>query len=419
MYSDPNQPQRHRSQGPAPSSGVGANVATMAQNTRSISFATTLLLSVLFHALFVGTVAGGFALAAFFGLDLSGFDPLAMKPRDIQFVLVSNPEQQPLNKNTKNRAERATRAGGEKTNQPEAEAMKKAGSPTPRPKPKPVAKPSPKPQPKKTQVKKVAQKPTPKPKPTPKKPKLKKIVQKPTPKPKAITKAPPRPSLPKPVKRPTKRPTLPPNPIAPTIKTPAPPSPKYLASAGPIINSGSMQSKGSRTSGPVAPSQIPGSTSRGSRSTSTASSGRPSRASTGNPGWSQGRGGRGSYNQSGSPGGGPGRPGIDALPDPDYGAYMAELQRRIKRNWRPPTAQEDKRVRVLFKIGLDGRLTHLVVEGSSGYPEADQAALAAVKLSAPFRRLPAGHRDSDLAVQFTFDYNVYKNSGSFSARRRP
>ncbi len=384
-------------------------MAVLTRDTRSMNFAGMLLASFLLHALFVGMIVVIVALAAFFHWDIFNFDALNMKPREIQFVLVNKPEEQPLNKNTKNRAKHASRTGGVKTSEPKDEPMKKAGSPTPRPKPKPVSKPKPKPQPKKA-----AKKPTPKPRPRPKT-----VVKKPTPKPnkpKIATKTPPRPTLKKPVKTPVKLATLPPNPIAPTIKTPAPPTPK-IASAGPVINSRPRQSKSGRTTGPVSPSQIPGATTRGSRK-STSRSGRPSKASAGNPAWSQGRGGRGAYNQNGSPGGGPGRPGVDALPDPDFGPYMDEVKRRIKRNWRPPTAQEDKRIRVLFKVAKDGRLTSLVVEQSSGSREADQAALAAVKLSAPFRPLPVGYRYPEAAIQFMFDYNVEKHSGSFSARRR-
>ncbi len=400
MSPDFNQSSHYSSSPPSPV--MGGHVVAMARSTRSMNFATALFLSMVLHALVVGFVAGVIALAAFLGWQLFHFDALSMKPRDIQFVLVNTSEQQPINKNTKNRAKQASRAGGKKTSDPKNEPMKKAGTPAPPPKPTPVSKPKPKPQPKV-----VAKKPTPKPRPKPK------ITPKPKPKPKVITKAPPRPNLPKPVKTPSKQPTLPPNPIAPTIKTPPPPTPK-IASAGPVMNTSPTQSKSGRTGGPVSPSQIPGSTSQGRRS-SAGRSGRPSQVSTGNPAWTRGQGGHGSYNQSGSPGGGPGRPGIDALPEPDFGPYMDELQRRIKRNWRPPTAHEDKRVLVYFKIGRDGRLVQIKVQRSSGFAEADQAALAAVKLSAPFRQLPQNYRESSLAIQFTFDYNV---KGNFSSARR-
>ncbi len=365
-----------------PTAAVGAIAL---RRVKPLNFGVVVLLSMLLHALLIGGTALIMLILQFLGFDISLFDPLVMKERDIEFVLVENPEQQPRNP-TKNRSDRATRAGGEKIpNEKQAEPQRKAGQPN-------QAQPQPRPQPQQA-----AQKPQPKPAPRPQ------PQQQPSPQPsppKQVTQAPPQPKLPTPTRTPAKTPSLPPNPIAPAIKTPAPPTPK-VAHAGPVMSS-SSSSSGSGTSGRPSPSQISGSPSTGSSMAS---------ASPGSSSASAGSGGSSSYNQSGSPGGGGGRPGIDALPEPDYGAYMAELQRRIKRNWRPPSAQEDKRVVVLFRIARDGRLLSLDVNNSSGYPEADQAAMAAVKLSAPFRPLPAGHRDNDLAVQFTFDYNVYKNRG--------
>ncbi|MFN8614475.1 MAG: energy transducer TonB [Vampirovibrionales bacterium] len=187
---------------------------------------------------------------------------------------------------------------------------------------------------------------------------------------------------------------LPPSPMAPTIRTPSGSS----AANGPIMPSPSSSASRSG-SNYSAPSQIAGSPSR-------ATSGRS--GSYGSPGSAGGSGGTGRENSFGSPGGGGGRPGIDALPEPDYGSYMAELQRRIKRNWQPPRAQEDKRVVAFFRIGRDGRLLSVSIKQSSGYSEADQAAINAVRLSSPFRPLPVGHSEADLPVEFTFDYNVYR-----------
>jgi len=127
----------------------------------------------------------------------------------------------------------------------------------------------------------------------------------------------------------------------------------------------------------------------------------------GRPGSSGGGGGRGSYNQSGSPGGGGGRPGIDAEAEPDFGPYIAELQRRIRRNWAPPTEDRNKRVVVIFHISRDGRLLSVSLRGSSGSASADAAAIAAVKLSAPFRALPPSYKGNDIPIEFTFDYQVF------------
>ena len=86
---------------------------------------------------------------------------------------------------------------------------------------------------------------------------------------------------------------------------------------------------------------------------------------------------------------------------------MADLQRRIKMNWDPPKGNESKRVVLLFKIARDGRLLSCRVYKSSGLASADNAAMQAVELTAPFRPLPANFRGQSVDIQFTFDYNVF------------
>jgi len=95
---------------------------------------------------------------------------------------------------------------------------------------------------------------------------------------------------------------------------------------------------------------------------------------------------------------------------PDFGPYMRELQRRIKRNWHPPRRDESKRVQVLFKLNKKGDLLRLNISKSSGNIEADDAALEAIKMSAPFRPLPPEYQGSDIDIQFTFDYNVFNKN---------
>lgn len=103
-------------------------------------------------------------------------------------------------------------------------------------------------------------------------------------------------------------------------------------------------------------------------------------------------------------------------PDVDFGPYMADLQRRIKKNWFPPKGQESRRVVVLFKVKPNGSLgTDPRIDKSSGTKMADDAAIKAVRSAAPFRSLPKGV-DFPVDIQFTFDYNVYKNSRTASNR---
>ena len=66
---------------------------------------------------------------------------------------------------------------------------------------------------------------------------------------------------------------------------------------------------------------------------------------------------------------------------------------------------------LLFKIAKDGRLLSCSVYKSSGLPNADKAAIEAVKLTAPFRPLPADFKGQSIDIQFTFDYNVFGAAG--------
>ncbi len=353
----------------------------------TLSLPVMLLLSVLTHLLVIGITGLLILLLQFFGFHIPLFNPLALKPRqDIEFVLVENPPEQPRDKNTKLRADRATRSGGERIpNKPLAEPQQSAGAP--------ASQQPAQPQPQPAQPKQQTAKTTPQPAAKPSQKPAAQSAPKPSPKP-----APPAPKLPKPTEVASARPTLPPNPLAPQIKVPTPSNPK-TATTGPIMSSssGSGSSGGSAGSGTPGPQQIPGTVSRNLASTS---------PSTGGAGGAGG-GGRNAFNQGGSPGGGGGRAGVDALPEPDFGPYIAELQRRIKRNWRPPTADNSKRVVAMFTIAKDGRLLNLSVQQTSGTKVVDDAALSAVRLSAPFPPLPAGHRDNSVQVQFTFDYDVY------------
>ncbi len=96
-------------------------------------------------------------------------------------------------------------------------------------------------------------------------------------------------------------------------------------------------------------------------------------------------------------------------PHVDYSAYMAEVQRKIKRDWHPPHVYENKRVTVIFRIDHDGRVIEKKIKQSAGIPAADAAALTAIDKAAPFPPLPKGG-EPDVAVSFTFDYNVFRRN---------
>lgn len=296
------------------------------------------------------------AILAFFGLNLTMFQKPEIKPRDIEFVIVNNKEQPPINKNTRLRSDRNSRAGGKHDPTKrisEPEKVSRASAP---------------------QRSAAEQKPIPR------------TAPRQTSMPSAAPKAPNVP--PRPVLQP--KPSSPPkltthNPFS--IPAPKVKAPKALSPQGGPVTTGPIGT--SSPSGDPSPVMSNGGRSgtRGSRGSGYSTGG----GDAGNPG----------------PGNPNGSPGIDAIKEPDFGPYMRELQRRIKRNWHPPRGNESKRVQLLFKVSRDGRLIRLNISKSSGVADADDAALEAVKMSAPFRPLPPEYQGKDIDIQFTFDYNVF------------
>ena len=325
------------------------------------------------------------------GINLALFKkPTVQLKKDIEFVLVDK-EATPRNPNTKNRSDMNSRSGG--INDPKRKLS------MPSPSPKKPSKPSSaansankiiKKQQQQLKKQAVQQKTQTKTVQKSVQQNVHQSVNKPSP----AKPAPPtaRPSSapissPKPVAKPTTSFTVPAPKSAPTGKTLA---------TGPI--GGTSAPTGAKSGG-----------ASGGSSSGTTYAPRPSLSpSVGGGGGQLTRGtGSGGSGNLGNPGGGGGAPGIDALREPDFGPYMRDLQRRIKMNWDPPKGNESKRVILLFKIAKDGRLLSCRIHKSSGLPSADQAALKAVELTAPFKPLPPDFRGQSIDIQFTFDYNVF------------
>ena len=330
---------------------------------------------------------------ALMGINLSLFKkPEVQLKKDIEFVLVDK-EAQPRNPKTKNRSDMNSRSGG--INDPKRKVS------MPSPAPKKASKPSAASQranklikqQQKEIKKQVKQQQT-----------ASKVQQAPAKKTtQHVPQAKPSPAKPAPpTARPSARPVSSPAPVAKPSSKFAVPAPKG-APVGKTLATGPIGG----TSAPTG-AKSGSSSSGGGRGSAYAP--RPSLSPSSSGSGSQlSRGSSGSGNL-GNPGGGGGAPGIDALREPDFGPYMRELQRRIKLNWDPPKGNESKRVVLLFKIAKDGRLLSCRVQKSSGMPSADQAALKAVELTAPFRPLPADFKGQSIDIQFTFDYNVFNAS---------
>jgi hypothetical protein len=114
--------------------------------------------------------------------------------------------------------------------------------------------------------------------------------------------------------------------------------------------------------------------------------------------------------------GNPTPPTLEAANDVDFGPYMANMQRKIKRNWFPPKANTSKRVVVLFTLSRDGTMNNLRTLTPDVSDSELSAAYTAVQ-STKFQSLPQGSPDS-VDIEFTFDYNVFtetSNAGVFPA----
>lgn len=359
------------------------------EDINDIPIPKCLLFSAILHPLAVGLIWVGLFIMTLLGITFSIFDKPQQKAKDIEFVLV-NKEAEPINKNTKYRADVNSRAGGQHDpNRPVSmpQVASKASKPkqaSPAQKPTQQKQVQKQQQPKKQQPKQQAAPAPWAPKQTPQPPKPQGVPKAPTnaPKPALV------PSAPK-VNKPNSSINIP----APKIQAPKVAGP----SGGPITGSktGSGTTSGSSGSGTKttpAPSFSPsGSSSAGGRFSPGSAGSAGSTGNIGNPG----------------PGNPKGVPGIDAIKEPDFGPYMRELQRRIKMNWEPPKGNESKRVVLLFKIARDGRLISHRVYKSSGLPAADRAAMQAVELTAPFKPLPPEYKGDSVDIQFTFDYNVF------------
>lgn len=108
---------------------------------------------------------------------------------------------------------------------------------------------------------------------------------------------------------------------------------------------------------------------------------------------------------------GPGRGDI-TTGKANFGPYMAELQRRIKRNWEPPKDRTSRQVIVEFTLYRSGELGSVHLSRSSGLAKNDQAAIDAIRAAAPYPPLPR-FADESVDIQFTFDYNVFGGHASF------
>ncbi len=97
----------------------------------------------------------------------------------------------------------------------------------------------------------------------------------------------------------------------------------------------------------------------------------------------------------------------------DFTGFSADLVRVVKRNWyarMPSEAKQNMKIKgrvvVGFGIQNDGQLSNVPkVEVSSGNKALDEAAVSAIRASAPFEHLPEAFKGPNIDLRLTFLYN--------------
>jgi TonB family protein len=95
----------------------------------------------------------------------------------------------------------------------------------------------------------------------------------------------------------------------------------------------------------------------------------------------------------------------------DYGPYMTKLQSRIKQNWVAPKDEYSSLIVARFNVAKDGAVSDITLDEKTGVAKVDDAAIEAVKKTAPFDPLPAGSI-APVTIQFTFDSHAHAKNKS-------
>lgn len=104
----------------------------------------------------------------------------------------------------------------------------------------------------------------------------------------------------------------------------------------------------------------------------------------------------------------------------DWGAYAAEMIRKIKRNWDVPALARygvKGRLTIRFFILRDGRVEGERILSPSGVPPFDNAAFLAIAHASPFRPLPSDLGHDREGVTVTFFYNIRPEDVEPAGRR--
>jgi TonB family protein len=92
----------------------------------------------------------------------------------------------------------------------------------------------------------------------------------------------------------------------------------------------------------------------------------------------------------------------------DISPWARDVVEKIQTNWTIPTTQPDdgqNAVEITVTIGKDGELLNISIRNSSAHPTLDQAALYAIRMSAPFPHRPDNFPNDRVEAHFLFRYD--------------
>ncbi len=92
---------------------------------------------------------------------------------------------------------------------------------------------------------------------------------------------------------------------------------------------------------------------------------------------------------------------VSAVGNFKYHWYLQNVSQKIERYWNPSTENRQVKVIVSFIIFADGTISDPSVSGSSGNSSLDNLGVRAVKLAAPFGKLPPGFAGDRLELNLT------------------
>ena len=98
------------------------------------------------------------------------------------------------------------------------------------------------------------------------------------------------------------------------------------------------------------------------------------------------------------------QPAVDVspvAPNFKYPWYINNIRMKVEENWKPPVENAEIYVEVTFTIFRSGDISDITVTHSSGTPSLDNVGIRAIKLAAPFGKLPVGFSEDKLEVSYT------------------